>query len=78
MWYNIYIVREISPDLEVIVSKTPGNDGGEMTNMTEEGSVRFLFIWTDYSLTLAPAKICSKFCSGFCRKCTKPRECELI
>lgn len=45
-----------------------------MTNMTEEGSVRFLFIWTDYSLTLAPAKNYSKFCSGFCRKCTKPRE----
>jgi len=37
-------VREISPDLEVIVSRTPGSDGGEMTNMTEEGSVRFLFI----------------------------------
>ena len=46
-------MRKISPDLEVIVSRTPGNDGGEMTNMTEEGSVRFLFIWTDYFLTLA-------------------------
>ena len=46
-------MREISPDLEVIVSKTPGSDGGEMTNMTEEGNVRFLFIWTNYSLTLA-------------------------
>ena len=24
-----------------------------MANMTEEGNVRFLFIWTNYSLTLA-------------------------
>lgn len=24
-----------------------------MTNMTEKGSVRFLFIWIDYSLILA-------------------------
>lgn len=50
-----------------------------MANMTEEGSVRF-FIYIDrlFSHSRAPAKICSKFYSGFCRKCTKPRECELI
>ena len=73
-------MRKILPDLEVIVSKTPGSDGEEMTDMTDEGNVRFFCLHglTILSLSRAPAKICSKFYSSFCRKCTKPREYELI